>query len=1536
MNNLKWNKQIAADTNRRDKNGVVAAAATESEFSTAIQPQKTGFGGLLEFMKIRFGLTVCFGLLAGPALGALGLKASVPTQLPNYDKRSAAPATVMAPSQEQAVSAFKALVPTAKFERDNLLGVPRLISTSRGYLTGPNGSGNAVTPAQLAALPVDDPHRVIKAFVNEHASLFGHDASLLTAADVTRDYITEHNGMRTVVWQQKLDDVPVFEGVFMGHLTAKGELISISSRFVPSLESAAANGSPNRLALVANPSVSSAAALVSAAYNLGTDLVESSLNSSNGPLGADKFQVYQAGLLRGDAQVQLRWLPVARDSLRLCWRVDLTTRARGEMYSLLVDAETGEVWVRRCLTAYIKPATYNVYTSDSPSPFSPGFNTPTNGQPPIIARQMVTLTALNTNASPNGWINDADNETLGNNVDAHTDKNNDNVPDLPRPQGVGPNRVFNFPLDLTKSPATYSDAAVVNLFYWNNFMHDKLYEVGFTEAAGNFQKSNFGRGGLGNDAVLADAQDGGGTDNANFSTPPDGFPGRMQMYVFSGPSPNRDGDLDAEVMCHEYTHGLSTRLVGGGVGISALQTAGMGEGWSDFYALTLLSDANDDVNGNYAAGGYASYELGGLTENYYYGIRRYPYSTDLQKNPLTFKDIDPAKASSHAGIPISPISGGGDPSEVHAQGEVWCVTLWEARVALVEKLGYAVGNKLILKLVTDGMKLSPQNPTFLEARDAIIQADQVDTGGDNYNELWIAFAKRGMGFSAVAPPSDTTTGVIEAFNVPDDVVIGVPDGILEVTLNPPPNSGLFAGSSQPIFLRVTDAGPVTNATINATINGTNLVFLNDGVSPDATASNAVYSAAFLVPTNVASLNLAATISAPGKDPTTITATYLVIPIPANDDFANATKVPANGATYLSNNKLATLESNEPTHAGVPTASASLWWSYAPTNNGPVLVDTAGSTFNSIVAVYTNASLATLGEVASADDFGTRKQAFVVFDGKAGTTYRIAVASFSPNTTGTIYLNVAPKGTADTNPPVVSVSSPISGFTVATNRVLVVGTAVDPDPVPSGISDITIRVNPGGAIETIGGPTASLITSSNWSRQVGLNEGLNILQVTSTDNAGNKSVPITLQVTYRPIDPINDLFANAIGLTTNNGVSSVNTAHATKEFNEPAHAGNAGGKSAWWSFTAPSDGSLALTTTNSTFDTLLAVYSGSMVSALTPLADNDDAGVGGYSALSLAVRSNATYRIAVDGFDGASGVVFLGYVFSPGTVYNLSVNATAGGQVTPASGNVTANSKVVLAATPNQFFQFDGWTGSLTSSDNPLSLVVSANLSLTAHFSPIKSTDDFETGNLLKLDWKTSGNVPWQVQSNTVLAGNFSARSGVIGNSQTSSLLITTNFGGGDGSFFFKVSSELGWDFFQFYLDGSLVQQWSGEVDWQSYPFTLPGGTHTLEWRYAKDGNASAGLDAAFLDNVNFPLGLGINASTPAQLQILRQPNGSLLLQGTGQTNQQYVIQGATSLTPGSSWQNLSTNVATSGVFQYMDPGTGTNPLRFYRAVVFVP
>ena len=149
--------------------------------------------------------------------------------------------------------------------------------------------------------------------------------------------------------------------------------------------------------------------------------------------------------------------------------------------------------------------------------------------------------------------------------------------------------------------------------------------------------------------------------------------------------------------------------------------------------------------------------------------RRYPYSTNLSKNPLTFQDVCPAKASNHDGVPRTPFWREIPADEVHFMGEVWCVTLWEARANLIGKHGYAIGNELILQLVMDGMALCPPNPTFIEARDAILQADRVHTGGANKLELWRAFAKRGMGQYAVSGSRNTTSGVIEDFTVFDNL-----------------------------------------------------------------------------------------------------------------------------------------------------------------------------------------------------------------------------------------------------------------------------------------------------------------------------------------------------------------------------------------------------------------------------------------------------------------------------------------------------------------------------------------------------------------------------------------------------------------------------------------------------------------------------------------------------------------------------------------------------------------------------------------------
>ncbi len=707
-------------------------------------------------------------------VGGQAFQAPEQDVLPDFDSRRSTAITVMA---REAVTRLKARLPETRVELDERSGQPFFVSRANGFLTGADGEGGAVSAAAARAVPAGDPHRTVKAFLNDHQELFRHDASALAAGKVLRDYATAHNGMRTVVWQQEVDGLPVFEALLSANLTKRGELITISSRFV------SAKARPNRQ----QPLFPVATAILHAGK---------SVDEVAGVEGTPK----------------LLWLPVEATTLRLCWEVMLIRKQGGELYRLVVDAETGQIWVRQCLTHYLSNASYRVYTSDSPTPFSPGWSFPTNGQPPAVSRTLVVTNAVSTNASPNGWINDGNNTTTGNNVDAYLDKDGDNAADPgSRPAG-SPFRVFDFPLSLAQEPVTYTNAAVVQLFYMNNWVHDRLYELGFTEAAGNFQTTNFGRGGLASDAVRAEAQDGKDTDNANFSTPGDGSPPRMQMYIFTGATVDHDGDLDAEVVIHEYCHGLSQRLIGNGGGLGAMQSAGMGEGWSDFYALSLLSQPGDNLNGCYALGTYATHGIY-WTNNYYFGIRRYPYSTDLSKSPLTFKDIDPAQASQHAGIPKNPTSPIGA-SQPHNMGEVWCVTLWEARARLITRLGFAAGNQTMLQLVTDAMKLTPANPNFIQARDAIILADQVNNDGANLNDLWSAFAKRGLGQGAFSPASSTTVGLYEGYGVP-----GFASGGSSMTVEncDPANYAMDPGETVTVSLGLNNTGFLPCSNVVATL-----------------------------------------------------------------------------------------------------------------------------------------------------------------------------------------------------------------------------------------------------------------------------------------------------------------------------------------------------------------------------------------------------------------------------------------------------------------------------------------------------------------------------------------------------------------------------------------------------------------------------------------------------------------------------------------------------------------------------------------------
>ena len=728
--------------------------------------------------------------------------------------------------------------------------------------------------------------------------------------------------------------------------------------------------------------------------------------------------------------------------------------------------------------------------------------------------------------------------------------------------------------------------------------------------------------------------------------------------------------------------------------------------------------------------------------------------------------------------------------------------------------------------------------------------------------------------------------------------------------------------------------PVTNATVVATIIGsTNLVFKNNGVAPDATANDDIYTANLSVPANTNNLTLSFLITAPGKMNSTNVVSYSVVPIPGNNNFTNSVKVPTAGAVYLSNNKRATLESGEPQHDADPTVGASLWWNWTPSVNTNVLLDAYGSAIDVVLAVYTGSTLTTLQPVAATNSAGTGMSAHLNFNAVANTMYQIAVASANSNSVGSLHFSVVPGGKPDTNAPTVTITSPLNGYGTTNALITVSGTAIDQQPNASGVSQVFISLNGQCLIVATG--------TTNWSDTFGLTPGLNNISVSAEDFAGNISAPVGLQVVYIVLNPPNDFFVNATPLT-NQSPTTANNAGATKELGEPNHAGNIGGKSVWWSFQPPSDGVLTLNTTNSTFDTLLAMYTGPDVAHLTTIAANDDAynGVpGGFSLINQAVKANQTYYIAVDGYDGAFGNIVLSYSFVPASLCNLTVANNAGGTVQAAtfnslggtevmpgtSGYFASGSTIVLTAFPNPDYQLNAWSGSVNSSANPLSFVITGDMSITGSFGPMAFSDGFETGNLSKLPWVTGyTDTTWIVQTNVVATGQYAAKSGVIGDSQSSSLFLTGNFGAGIGSFDYLVSSEKYWDIFSFYVDGVLQQQWSGEVGWANFAFPLSAGTHTLEWSYVKDPSFSSGLDAAFIDNVNLP---PIAGGGPPQFGSFVNINGTFQLTVSNPALST-VIQASTNLAS-PNWVNVFTGTPP---FTYTDSQATNYPSRFYRAV----
>jgi Fungalysin metallopeptidase (M36)/Bacterial Ig domain len=635
--------------------------------------------------------------------------------------------------------------------------------------------------------PAADRVAAMREFMATYPEVYGLSAEQIDALELVADYTNPAGNMSWVDFEQRVNGLPVFQGLIRGGFTASGELVRTTGPLAAGLVAAA---------LPTAAGISAAAAVSRAAENVGWQVPEASLTEKSVEAAGTRV-TFDRATMTDDATASLVYFPLAPGAARLAWEAQIW--GDPHVYLVVLDAEDGTVLFRKNLTSFqTQPATYVVYSADSPAPLSPTTAVPgANTQAPFIARSTITLIG---NEAPNtfnnlGWMTDGSNgvngHTDGNNVEAGMDLVLPNGVDAPIP---GANRVFDFAYDpAVQEPATaaYRNGEAAQMFYWANIFHDRTYLLGFTEAARNFQHDNFGRGGLGNDRLSAEGQNCDDppqcptVNNAFFTSPVDGFRGRMQMHLFPGPIPDRSSGLDQEVVLHELTHGLSNRLHNNSRGLVSNMSRGLGEGWSDFFARALLSTEDEDVTGVFATGGWVTHSLApGYTDNYYYGIRRFPRAvrTTLGPNgkphdPLTFADIDQTQINLTDGaFPRGPI-GSNFADVVHNMGEVWAGALLEVRARFITRLGFAVGNQRILQFVTDGMKLDPANPTFLHARDAILAAANAGGGtAADIADIWAGFAARGMGVLAKVTDSGVfsvavgTTRVFESFSVPGDPV----------------------------------------------------------------------------------------------------------------------------------------------------------------------------------------------------------------------------------------------------------------------------------------------------------------------------------------------------------------------------------------------------------------------------------------------------------------------------------------------------------------------------------------------------------------------------------------------------------------------------------------------------------------------------------------------------------------------------------------------------------------------------------------------
>jgi len=394
--------------------------------------------------------------------------------------------------------------------------------------------------ALLLALPAaaqgQDPD--VASWLKEHQAALG-----LTQTDAAQWAVTssssDKNGTRYVYIQQQVNGLPV-QGAVANFALRSGRVLTFGNRLIKD----ASKNAPS-----STPGIRATEALKQAADQLGLSATTVRVTKT---IDATTFELSPSGIATAPIKAELVYQPVTGEGLKLAWKLSIRSNSSVHWWNLAVDATSGKI-IRindrnvscrmpngsfanaRCATE----APFAAPMEDAPPPpdgasyrvFALPLEAPSFGP-----RTLLTDPA-DIDASPYGWhdtngIAGAEYTiTRGNNVYASEDIDNDDQPGYSPDGGAALN--FDHSFTEPADPVDNLDAAITNLFYMCNTLHDIWYQYGFDEESGNFQATNYTGAGLGDDEVMADAQDGGGINNANFATPDDGQSGRMQMYTWS-------------------------------------------------------------------------------------------------------------------------------------------------------------------------------------------------------------------------------------------------------------------------------------------------------------------------------------------------------------------------------------------------------------------------------------------------------------------------------------------------------------------------------------------------------------------------------------------------------------------------------------------------------------------------------------------------------------------------------------------------------------------------------------------------------------------------------------------------------------------------------------------------------------------------------------------------------------------------------------------------------------------------------------------